>query len=225
MYKDTCITKISMNGAKESFMIRVYKTFTCYSNYLGFHHMKRRTSLALLCILLLFSVVITFVVLEFTHHDMGFDVHEVRLAYYTINPVGANATIATTVSLRNNNFMSVELRDLTLSGTHPSYSGTLISGNYYRILAYMRSRAFFHFPIEAQYLLENDKKRALLSEVSTKCSEDLNNTVAFNIQVTGAYETWLKSGMFTYSTQHDLRCSSFVTPEVLNSIAAFIAVP
>lgn len=186
--------------------------------------MKLRLFLIPLCILLVLSLVITIVVLTLSQHEMSFDLKEVRLAYYSVNQLGANATIATTVVLRNDNYMSVKLRDITLSGTHPAYNGVLITGQYYHLMVHMRSWTYFHFPIEAQYLLENDKNRVLLNEVTSKCSENLNNVIPFDVDINGAYETWVKSGRFRYKTRYNLACSSFITPDLLKSVNAFIPV-
>lgn len=224
MFKGTCITRTVIHGDDQKEQAIHKHSFVLDALVDPCESMKRRLLLIPLCILLVLSLVITFIVLTLVQQDMSFDLQQVRLAYYTINQFGANATIETTVVLRNDNYMSVDLRDITLSGTHPAYTGILISGQYPHLMVHMRSWSYFHFPIEAQYLLENDKNRGLLNEVTSKCSENLNNVIPFDLNINGKYETWVKSGRFEYKVRHNLVCSSFITPELLRSVNAFIPV-
>lgn len=165
-----------------------------------------------ICCLLLFALVIVFFALQTIPNDVTFEISNVKLVDSSMNTTGLNATIDTTVVIRNNNYFNLHMYDVYLVGTHQSYIGTLLRGYASNLKVPFRGSHQFHFPIALEYQVSKDNDQLFLSEITFKCSENLENTIQIVINVIGKVSTWMRDGTFRYETLYNFKCESLAGP-------------
>lgn len=160
------------------------------------------------CCIVVVLLVLIFFVLETIPRDVTFDISNVKLVGSSMNSSGLNATIDTIVIIQNNNYFNLHIHDVYMVGTHQSYIGTLLQGSAWSLKIPFRGSLQFHFPISLSYELSKDNNRLLLSEITSKCSESLENTIPIVINVIGSFSTWIRDGTLRYETLYNFKCQS-----------------
>lgn len=147
----------------------------------------------------LFSVAITGVIigilfLVFTKQPFDFDANDPKplQSGLVLVPDGFYVNSTSNVSVVNHNLFPVLIENITSTGTHPLYNGTIGSGSLTSIWVGPKSEVSFVFPFDFHYKRKHDTSKSYFNEITRNCTSAQKLYVLVETKVN--YSIFIKTG-------------------------------
>lgn len=158
---------------------------------------KRKTSIILLATLVLSVLVFaTLGTLFLVRRSVTFNI-TVPVGNYTFELVKPRVPflLSINVEAQNDNFFSIDLRNATITATHPLYNEVLGRGSLAEITLYKRKRTSFSIDFWLVYDPIFDTEGLFIGAIVRNCTSEVSEQGIYaDAKVEADFVTWIKSG-------------------------------
>lgn len=138
--------------------------------------------------------VIGILFLVFTKQPFEFDANDPKPSDsgLVLIPDGFYVNSTSNVSVVNHNLFPVLIQNITSTGTHPLYNGTIGLGTLNSIWVGPKSQVHFVFPFDFHYKRKRDTTKAYLDDITRNCTSAQKLYVLVETKV--LYSIFIKTG-------------------------------